>query len=75
MQQVARSVAGRCVVVIVSSMVGLYELQLALLPLTGAEEPYSCDTHFWFDSTQGYLLSGGLRWVDSSRISRSAVAQ
>lgn len=34
---------------------------LALLPLTGVEEPYSGDTHFWFHSTQGYLLSGGLR--------------
>jgi hypothetical protein len=35
----ARAEAGRCVVVIVSSMVGLYELYLALPPLTGAEEP------------------------------------
>jgi hypothetical protein len=41
-------------------MVGLYELYLALPPLTGVEEPYSGDTHFWFHSTQGDLLSGGL---------------
>jgi hypothetical protein len=70
-----KSVAGLCVVVSVSSMIGLYEWQLPLLPLTGAEEPYSCSTHFWLDSTQRYLLSGGLRWAGSSRISRSAVAQ
>jgi hypothetical protein len=42
-------------------MVGLHELHMELLPLTGAEEPHSCDTHVSFDSTQGYLLSAGLR--------------
>ena len=70
-----KSVAGLFVVVSVSNMVGLYELYLALPPLTGAEKLYSCDTHFWFRSTPGYLLSGGLRRAGSSRISRRGVAQ
>jgi hypothetical protein len=66
---------GVCVVVSVSSMVGLYDSQVALLPSTGAEELYSCDTHVWFDSAEGYLLSAGLRRAGSSRISRREVAQ
>ena len=47
----------------------------SLPPLPGAEELYHCDTRFWFDGAQGYLLPAGLRRAGSSRISRREVAQ